>query len=101
MRIRAGLIAVLWMLLSALPLMAARIEVSAGDPVEVRIGVAAPTVVSFPEAVKGVTTSADPNAVSLEVEGDRLFVQSLQAGTEYGAVRDRAQRQAAHRQAGR
>ena len=63
---------------------AARIEISSGDPVEVRIAVGEPTVVTFPEAIKGVTTSADPNAVSLEVEGERLFVQSLEAG--FGGV---------------
>ena len=77
---RAVLLAVLWALLCILPATAGRIEVSAGDPVEVRIGVGVPTVVSIPEGIKGVTTSADPNAVSLEVEGDRLFVQSLRAG---------------------
>ena len=84
MKMRAGLLAGLWVLLSVLPVEAARIEVSTGDPVEVRIAVGTPTVVSFPEGIKGVTTSADPNAVSLEVEGKRLFVQSLQAG--FGAV---------------
>ena len=63
---------------------AARIEVSSGNPVEVRIAVGEPTVVTFPEAIKGVTTSADPNAVSLEVEGERLFVQSLVEG--FGGV---------------
>ena len=72
--------AALILLLLVLPVQAARIEVSTGDPVEVRIGVGVPTVVNFPEGIKGVTTSADPNAVSLEVEGDRLFVQSLRAG---------------------
>ena len=80
MKMRAALLAVVWVLSCILPAKAARIEVSAGDPVEVRIGVGVPTVVSFPDGVKGVTTSADPNAVSLEVEGDRLFVQSLRAG---------------------
>ena len=84
MKMRAGLLAGLWLLVSVLPVKAARIEVSTGDPVEVRIAVGEPTVVTFPEGIKGVTTSADPNAVSLEVEGDRLFVQSLQAG--FGAV---------------
>ena len=84
MKMRAGLLAGLWVLLSVLSVNAARIEVSTGDPVEVRIAVGEPTVVTFPEGIKGVTTSADPNAVSLEVEGERLFVQSLQAG--FGAV---------------
>ena len=84
MKMRAGLLAGLWVALSVWTAQAARIEVSTGDPVEVRIAVGVPTVISFPEGIKGVTTSADPNAVSLEVEGDRLFVQSLRDG--FGAV---------------
>ena len=59
---------------------AARLEVSTGDPVEVRIAVGSPTVVTFPERVKAIPTSADPESVSLEVEGSRLFIQSRRAG---------------------
>ena len=59
---------------------AARLEVSTGDPVEVRIAVGSPTVVTFPERVKAIPTSADPESVSLEVEGTRLFIQSRRPG---------------------
>lgn len=68
-----------WM---ALPAHAARLEVTAGDPVEIYIAVGSPTVVTFPERVKAIPTSADPEAVSMEAEGSRLFVQSLREGFE-------------------
>ena len=63
---------------------AARIEVSNGNPVEVRIAVGAPTVVTFPEKITAIPTSADSEALSLEIEGERLFIQSLREG--FGAV---------------
>ena len=63
---------------------AARLEMSTGDPVEVRISVGAPTVVTFPEGIKAIPTSADPQALSLEIEGERLFIQSLREG--FGTV---------------
>ena len=63
---------------------AARIEVSTGAPVEVRIAVGTPTVVTFPEKITAIPTSADPEALSLEIEGERLFIQSLREG--FGAV---------------
>ena len=63
---------------------AARLEISSGDPVEVRIAVGTPTVVTFPERIKAIPTSADPQALSLEIEGERLFIQSLREG--FGAV---------------
>ena len=39
---------------------------------------------TFPEAVQAIPTSADPQALSLEVEGERVFIQSLRAG--FGTV---------------
>ena len=63
---------------------AARLEMSTGEPVEVRIAVGTPTVVTFPERIKAIPTSADPQALSLEIEGERLFIQSLREG--FGAV---------------
>ena len=63
---------------------AARLVVSSGAPVEVRIAVGAPTVVTFPEKITAIPTSADPEALSLEIEGERLFIQSLRDG--FGAV---------------
>ena len=49
-----------------------------------RIAVGAPTVVTFPETITAIPTSADPEALSLEIEGERLFIQSLRVG--FGAV---------------
>ena len=63
---------------------AARLEVSTGEPVEVYIGVGVPTVVTFPERVKAIPTSADPESVSMEAEGSRVFIQSLREG--FGAT---------------
>ena len=63
---------------------AARLAMSTGDPIEVRLGAGTPTVVTFPEKVTAIPTSADPEALSLEIEGERLFVQSLREG--FGAV---------------
>ena len=62
----------------------ARLEVSTGEPLEVFVAVGVPTVVTFPEQVKAIPTSADPEAVSLEAEGSRLFIQSLRTG--FGAT---------------
>ena len=59
---------------------AARLEVSTGDPVEIHIAVGVPTVVTFTEEIKSIPTSADPGALSLEIEGKRLFIQSLREG---------------------
>ena len=61
---------------------AARLEISDGDPVEIYISVDTPTVVTFPEKIKAIPTSADPQALSLEIEGERLFIQSLREGFE-------------------
>ena len=61
---------------------AARLEVTAGEPVEIYIAVGVPTVVTFPEKVRAIPTSADPEAVSMEAEGSRLFIQSLREGFE-------------------
>ena len=75
------LLAVLFLASSA---HAARLEVSTGDPVEVRIAVGTPTVVTFPEGIQAIPTSADPASLSLEIEGERLFIQSLREG--FGTV---------------
>ena len=81
MRGRSGTLACLAMMLwLASPAQAARLEVSTGEPVEIFISVGVPTVVTFPEEVRAIPTSADPEAVSMEAEGRRLFVQSLQEG---------------------
>jgi len=78
----AAMVAVLLCLMSSLH--AARLEVSTGEPVEIFVAVGVPTVVTFPEQVKAIPTSADPEAVSMEAEGSRLFIQSLREG--FGAT---------------
>ena len=70
------------LLVLAPPAHAARLEVSTGEPVEIYIAPRVPTVVTFPEKVKAIPTSADPEAVSMEAEGSRLFIQSLREGFE-------------------
>ena len=82
MRSLAATVAMLLCLASSLH--AARLEVSTGEPVEVYIAVGVPTVVTFPERVKAIPTSADPEAVSMEAEGSRVFIQSLREG--FGAT---------------
>ena len=59
---------------------AARMEVSTGEPVEIRIAVGVPTVVTFPEKIKGIPTNANPEYVSMEADGSRLFVVSREEG---------------------
>ena len=78
----AATVALLLCLATALH--AARLEVSTGEPVEVYIAVGVPTVVTFPERVKAIPTSADPESVSIEAEGSRVFIQSLREG--FGAT---------------
>ena len=73
-----------FLLLLASSAQAARLEMSTGEPVEVRIAVGTPTVVTLPERITAIPTSADPEALSLEIEGERLFIQSLREG--FGAV---------------
>ena len=58
----------------------ARTEVSIGEPVEIRIAVGVPTVVTFPEKIKGIPTNANPEYVSMEADGNRLFVVSREEG---------------------
>ena len=69
------LLALWWSMSSA-----ARMEVSTGEPVEIRIAVGVPTVVTFPEKIKGIPTNANPEYVSMEADGSRLFVVSREEG---------------------
>ena len=59
---------------------AARVQVSSGEPVEIRVAVGVPTVVTFPERIKGIPTNANPEQVSIEADGSRLFVVSREEG---------------------
>ena len=55
---------------------AARTVTLGTDPVLVRLEVAQPTAVVFPEAVAAVPTGADPARLSLDYDGRYLFVQA-------------------------
>ena len=52
------------------------------EPVPVYAKAGVPVAVTFPERVEAIPTGADPAALSLEIEGKRLFIQSLVEGFE-------------------
>ena len=80
MKRRAVLFSICALLLWGSTSGAARLEVSTGEPVEIRIAVGVPTVVTFPEKIKGIPTNANPEYVSMEADGSRLFVVSREEG---------------------
>jgi len=57
---------------------AARTVVLTGDPILVRLAPRQPTAVTFPEPIAAVPTGADPQQLSLELDGARLFLQPLE-----------------------
>jgi hypothetical protein len=70
----------LWLLLGVLLTLprvgaAARPVLFTGEPVVVRLQYRQPTAVQFPEPIVGIPTGADPETLSLEAEGPRLFLQ--------------------------
>ena len=80
MKRRAVFLSITVLLLWCVTSSAARLEVSTGEPVEIRIAVGVPTVVTFPEKIKGIPTNANPEYVSMEADGSRLFIVSRQEG---------------------
>jgi hypothetical protein len=58
--------------------MAARTVVLTGDPILIRLAHRQPTAVTFPEPIAAVPTGADPQQLSLELDGPRLFLQPLE-----------------------
>ena len=50
------------------------------EPVPVYVEAGVPVAVTFPERVEAIPTGADPATLSLEIEGRRLFIQSLVEG---------------------
>lgn len=77
----AGLAIVVVLALAA-PGLALRIAASAGDLVSIRLLPGEPCLVTFPAAVEAITTAASQEAVSVELFGERMFVQLLAAGYE-------------------
>ena len=57
-----------------------RLAPVSGEPVPVYVQAGAPLAVTFPEAIQAIPTGVDPAALSLEIEGRRLFVQPLVEG---------------------
>jgi hypothetical protein len=56
---------------------AARSVLLTDEPIVVRLQPRQPTAVTFPEPIAAVPNGADPAALSLELDGHRLFLQPL------------------------
>ena len=52
------------------------------EPVRIYVRAGVPVAVTFPERIEAIPTGADPTALSLEIAGKRLFIQSLIEGFE-------------------
>ena len=52
------------------------------EPVPIYVKTGIPVAVTFPERIEAIPTGADPAALSLEIAGKRLFIQSLIEGFE-------------------
>ena len=52
------------------------------EPVPVYVEAGVPVAVTFPERIEAIPTGADPAELSLEIESNRLFIQSLVEGFE-------------------
>ena len=50
------------------------------EPVAVYVKVGTPLAVTFPEGIQAIPTGIDPANLSLEIEGERLFIQPLVEG---------------------
>ena len=50
------------------------------EPVVVYVRSGVPLAVTFPEAIAAIPAGVDPGDLSLEIEGERLFIQSLTEG---------------------
>lgn len=50
------------------------------EPVAVYVKVGMPLAVTFPEGIHAIPTGVDPAHLSLEIEGERLFIQPLVEG---------------------
>lgn len=66
----------------AVPGRALRIATSSGDMVSIRLQLGEPCLVTFPAAVEAITTAASQEAISVELFGERMFVQLLVADYE-------------------
>ncbi|MGE3540221.1 MAG: type-F conjugative transfer system secretin TraK [Candidatus Tectimicrobiota bacterium] len=73
----AGCLLLLVSVLLTLPTltMAGRTVVLTDEPLLVRLAPRQPTAVTFPEPIAAVPTGADPQQLSLELDGSRLFLQ--------------------------
>lgn len=78
-----------WLLLTVLglawgpaALAGVRLVQVGSEPVPVYVKAGVPVAVTFPERIEAIPTGVDPAALSLEIEGRRLFIQSLVEGFE-------------------
>ncbi|MDE0205608.1 MAG: type-F conjugative transfer system secretin TraK [Candidatus Tectomicrobia bacterium] len=78
-----------WLLVTALgvawasvALAGVRLVQVGSEPVPVYVEAGVPVAVTFPERIEAIPTGADPATLSLEIEGNRLFIQSLVEGFE-------------------
>ena len=76
------LLTVLGLALSHEALASARLVQVGSEPVAVYVEAGVPVVVTFPDRIEAIPTGADPASLSLEIEGRRLFVQSMVEGFE-------------------
>ena len=76
------LLAVLGLALSHEALAGIRLVQVGSEPVPVYVETGVPVVVTFPDRIEAIPTGADPATLSLEIEGKRLFIQTLVEGFE-------------------
>ena len=76
------LLTVLGLALSHEALAGVRLVQVGSEPVPVYVEAGVPVVVTFPDRIEAIPTGADPATLSLEIEGKRLFIQTLVEGFE-------------------
>ena len=82
MRWASLLLTVLGLAWSHEALAGARLVQVGSEPVAVYVETGVPVVVTFPDRIEAIPTGADPASLSLEIEGKRLFIQTLVEGFE-------------------
>lgn len=77
---RLLLLLMVWMTWSSGVAADARLVQVDSEPVAVYVKVGIPLAVTFPEAIQAIPTGINPAHLSLEIEGERLFIQPLVEG---------------------
>ena len=76
------LVTMLGLALSHEALAGVRLLQVGSEPAAVYVDAGVPVVVTFPDRIEAIPTGADPATLSLEIEGKRLFIQTLVEGFE-------------------